>query len=141
MGFLRRKFNEGISSGLRSEHSRLLDSVLGSDSDSALVWLAHENIRALRPFAGGNQSFSENGSGQEESIMPICGHCGKECRVRFIDFEAKEKAWLCADCMGLSQTDPFRTTAEKIAKAEADGTLDKYKLSERLENLKGRRVQ
>jgi hypothetical protein len=95
----------------------------------------------LRPLAGGDRGFSENGIGEEDSRMPICGHCGKECRVRFIDFEAKEKAWICAECMGLSQTDPLRTTAEKIEKAEAEGTLDKYKLSERLENLKGRKVQ
>ncbi len=73
--------------------------------------------------------------------MPICGTCGKSVRVRFIDFEAKDKRWDCADCIGLSKTDPLRTTAEKIEKAEADGTLDKYKLSERLENLKGRKVQ
>jgi hypothetical protein len=73
--------------------------------------------------------------------MPICATCKKEVHVRFIDFEVKDKRWECADCVGLSKTDPLRTTAEKIEKAEADGTLADYKLSERLENIAGRKVQ
>ena len=73
--------------------------------------------------------------------MPICATCKKEVRVRFIDFAAQDKRWECADCIGLSKTDPLRTTAERIGRAEADGTLGEYKLSERLENLARRKVQ
>jgi hypothetical protein len=75
--------------------------------------------------------------------MTICGTCGKEVRVRFINFEAdpKDRRWECADCAGIPKDSPMAKTAEKIAKAEADGTLKDYKLSERLENLAGRKVQ
>jgi hypothetical protein len=80
-----------------------------------------------------------------EKMTRPCGNCGKEVVARVIPLGPVEpgeiRKWLCPDCFGLGPDDPLRTTAEKIEKAEADGTLDKYRLSERLENLKGQKVQ
>lgn len=75
-----------------------------------------------------------------------CGNYGKEVTIRFINFgplgPGQIRLWLCGDCAGLTGVDThLYAVAQKIEEAYRDGSLGDYKLSERLENLKGKRCQ